>query len=339
MALATSLLVGCGSGAQPEVRQNVVEPGRLDATAEAERLLARDAVDEQRFARSTLYSWTTTEQIDELRQNRRLLARDESPASGASFVDQILFALAQKDPLARLLFTTPFARMRFAWPTPWSTRAGWPNEKYGSQLIRIALRSDAWIVRLTTATGTFEVHDLHDDVVPIATVLVAPHRIAAIYFVSDASVAPADGLPKPGASFREYVLCNESMIESYEVGTARIAHEIAESAALIDTLIKAIKTTPPRLTHSVPTAWRRPQKGLVASYYAALALDSSLYELTEELLVPLATALRATPKPPAIEQVPALAFAKGVARNPPRMLPRSVDVSFARPVSPTAARP
>jgi hypothetical protein len=89
------------------------------------RLLARDVVTHDRFARRTLYTWTTKDQIEELRTTRQLLSRDESPAHGASYLDQVLYTLAQRgDPTAALLYTTAFAKMRFAWHAPWATRGG-----------------------------------------------------------------------------------------------------------------------------------------------------------------------------------------------------------------------
>jgi hypothetical protein len=154
-ALATSLLVGCGSPTQPTPQPPAdstrLEP-RKDPAAELARGLAGDAVYHDKFARRILYSWTTTEQIDDLRKTKRLLVRDESPTNGASYVDQVLYALSLRgDLVAQKIYTAPFAKMRFAWPSMWATRAGWPNEQYGDQLIRITLKVDAWIAYLSTA--------------------------------------------------------------------------------------------------------------------------------------------------------------------------------------------
>jgi len=85
-------------------------------------------------------------------------------------------------------------------------------EEHGDQLIRITLKPEAWIVRLTTATGRRSRTSKVQELVPISTVLASPQRIAAIYFVADRSVTSAPGVPAPISSFREYALCNESMI-------------------------------------------------------------------------------------------------------------------------------
>src|SRR5258706_16215584 len=111
--LATSLLAAsCGtpSNPQPKARTEAVQPGDVDLAKQATRALASDAVFHDRYVRRTLYSWTTPEQIAELRAGKQLLSREESPVHGASYIDQVLEVLANRgDPTAKLLFTTGFA--------------------------------------------------------------------------------------------------------------------------------------------------------------------------------------------------------------------------------------
>jgi hypothetical protein len=333
------LLAGCGPASQPPTGTALSQPAPVDPIAEAERLLAQDVVDQHKFSRDTLYTWTTSEQIRELQTGSDLLTRDESPTSGSSYVDQVLHALAGKgDPLAVPLYTTPFAKMRFAWPSLWPTRGGWPDEQYGDQLVRITLKPQAWVAYLSTATGTFEIHDLRDGVVPLDRAVTSPERIAAIYFVSDAGVPTASGIPRALASFREYVLCNESMIASWEVGTARIADEVDRAARLVDTITHWVETAKPVPSTPVPEAWREAKPGAVGSYHGALALDSAMYQLHPVTLRTLAAQLRATPRPPAVERVPHAVFAPGTVRKPPRIVRRG-DVTFARPATATSAHP
>jgi hypothetical protein len=334
---ALALIVGCSSPpARPPDPPKVVI--QADTDGDLMRRLAAEAVSSSKFARRTLYTWTTSEQVTALGVDRRLLVRDESPTNGASYIDQVLHKLAAKDKLAALLYTAPFAKMRFAWPTMWPTRAGWPNEHYGDELIRITLKPEAWIVHLTTATGTFVVHDMQDAVVPIETVLADPKRIAAIYFVSDNSVTPAPGFPRPHSGFREYALCNESMIEWYEVGTARVAKELDQAIALVESLTKlAGKTT----DTAVARAWDGSPTEVVGAYHATLALDSPNYELRRDALEELIALLRAS-RPQAsrgaIKGAPTAVFAPGPPRKPPRIVRRGGD-TFARAASATSARP
>jgi hypothetical protein len=295
-----------------------------------------------KFARRALYSWTTTEQVEDLRKTKRLLVRDESPTNGASYVDQVLYALSRRgDPVAQKMYTAPFAKMRFAWSSMWATRAGWPNEQYGDQLIRITLKADAWIAYLSTATGTIVVHDMQDKLIPTDVVLAKPERIAAIYFVSDASVPPAPGIPRPHSSFREYAICNESMIEWYEVGTARLAGEVDKAIALIERLVGWVAKENVVNREPAPRGWHGPAPGVLGAYRAAVALDSFNYRLAVDVLKELLAKLRSTPKPTAeaaIKGAPTVVFTLGPARNPPRIV-QKYNSSFAQPISATSARP
>jgi hypothetical protein len=347
--VATSVLAGCGPTTPPDhqaPRANVVEPAQRDPAAQAAAALARDALHHTRFARATLYTWTTADQIEQLRKTGQLLVRDESPASGASYLDQVLFALAQRgEPVATLLYTTTFARMRFAWHAAWATRDGWPREQYGDQLIRITLRPEAVIVSLFTATGTFEARNLRDETVPLASVLANPSQIAAIYFVSDARTAAARGLPRPNATFRELALCNEAMIESWQVGTAELAHELEQEASALDAMASYLRTRPEPPAVNLTSAWAAPvpHPSPEVAYAAALALDSPLYQLEPGRLAALAARLRKTPKPRAFTGGGTATFpGAGIARKPPRIVPRASNTyasSFSRPARPTAAQP
>ncbi|MEO8700762.1 MAG: hypothetical protein ABI867_12000 [Kofleriaceae bacterium] len=345
MLLATSLLAGCGTPAQPALRQDIVEPAQRDPAHEAVRALARDAVHHDRFARAELYTWTTVDQIAELQRTRKLLVRDESPVFGASYIDQVLYVLAQRgDPVAKLLYTSAFAKMRFAWPSPWATRFGWPREEYGDRLIRITLRPEALIVTVSTATGTFEARNLLNEVVPLATVLAKPETVAAIYFVSDAKQASVPGIPAATASFREYAVCNEAMVASWEVGTDRIAKVLGENADALEAMSRYVEAKPASVANTslIATAWPRgltdPSPEL--AYVAAMAFDSTNYDLKPLLLADHAHVLRLSVDKPAFEGRPTTTFAAGAVRPPPRVVknPGSAYATYISP-SPTAAKP
>lgn len=342
--LATSLLAACGSPTQPETRANVVEPAQRDPAAEATAALSRDALHHTRFARRTLYTWTTADQIADLRKTKQLLVREESPTSGASYLDQVLYLLAQRgEPVAKVLYSAAYAKMRFAWHAPWATRDGWPNEQYGDFLIKVTLKPEAIIVSLSTATGTFEARNLLNEPVPIATVLAKPETIAAIYFVNDAATTLST-LPRTTTTFRELALCNESMIESWEVGTTAIKDTLDGNAATVDAMVRYLRTKPgPRPapvspTWAAPTAHPSPE----VAFAAALALDSPMYRLDADRLAALATRLRAMPKGAPLEAHGTATFGGvGVVRKPPRIVknPTASYASYSVAPSPTAARP
>lgn len=323
--VAGSLLAGaCGPPAPPRPEPAAVA---RDPRAAAVAALARDALYHREHGRRTLYTWTTEEQVQELRRARRLLVREESPEHGASYLEQVIHALAERgDPLAALLDSTGYAKMRFAWHAPWATRAGWPGEHYGDRLIRVTLRAQAIVLSISTASGLVEAHDLAGRSIAAADALAAPDRIAAIYFVSDpAAVLP--GLPPAATTYREVALCNEAMIESWATGTPEIARELEANAAALEALARYLRTrepwtepAPPQVRH----AWIEPvpDGGPEHAFRAALAFDNRNYRLDPDALEALAKLLRATPMTPAVSGGGDALFAGvGVPRPAPRVVP------------------
>ena len=314
--VAGTLLAGaCGSGRSTPAPAGATEPpavigapAAVDPSARAAALLAPDALYHDAFVRRTVYTWTTAPQVDELARTGVLLSRAESPTHGASYLDQVVHALARRgDPVATLLWTTPFARMRFAWHAPWATRAGWRGEVYGDRLIRVTLRPEAIWLALSTVTGAFEARTADGATVALADVLAHPERIGAIYFVSDRSVLPAPGLPAPRATHRELALCNEAMIESWAIGDDATRRELAREADALDALVVHLRSgaTPwktPAAPPLVPHSWTRPaapDPSPEHAFTAALAFDNDYYAFDPDGLARLAGALRATPAPPA----------------------------------------
>jgi hypothetical protein len=324
--VATSLLAaGCNAPTEKPVAVEATPVERAPSATDAIAVLARDAVTHDRFARRTLYTWTTGDQIDELRRSRQLLVRSESPARGATYVEQVLHALAERgDAVATLLDTTTYARSRFAWPSPWATRGGWPGEDYGDHLIRVTLKPDAVVLALSTSTAAFVARDLDNVAVPLADVIAHPERIAAIYFVSDGA-AGSRNLPLTGSVYREYVLCNEAMIAGWSVGTDEIAHELDVEARTLETLVRYVQSSPAPRAFITRTAWaavdrrdNRPER----AFAAALALDSVRYRLDRDSLAALARMLRDTPKPAAFEGGGTATFPGiGPRRSTPRVVP------------------
>lgn len=321
--VASSLLAaGCGgtpgpAGPPAESAANQPPPdadrSRPDASA-----LWRDTVTAERFARRTLYTWTTPDQIEALRRDRRLLVREESPERGASYFEQVVHALAGGgDAIAGLLDTTTFARSRFAWPAPWATREGWDGEQYGDHVIRATLRPEAIVLALSTVTGKFEAHDLGDHAVGLDEVCAHPERIGAVYFVSSCKTPAAKGLPLPGASYREYVLCNEAMVAAWAVGTQDIVDELAAEADALSALADQVRT-------AAPTSDQR------AGFASAIALGSDAYRLDSASLDRIVAHLRATPRPAAFEGGGDVAFPGiGPARPAPRVVPPTRRGTFS----------
>jgi hypothetical protein len=284
--------------------------------------LSVDAASLDRYAQRVLYTWTTPDQIAELQRTNQLLVRDESPAFGASYSDIFIHALAEHgDATAQLLDTTTYARARHAWVSPWATRLGWPGEVYGDELIRITLKADAIVLAVTTAKGTFEARTLDNQ--PVATI--DPAKIAAVYFVGNSTQGVFDIHP-PTVSYREYIVVNESMIESWEVDTGELKARLADDADLVDDVARYLAAHPRAQLPDLLDAWRGNwtgnvrTAGVLGAYASALALDSPFYRDPKQL-AQLATALRQRSGTPMSGRPTAQFPGVGPRRPPPRIVP------------------
>lgn len=215
-----------------------VDPG-------AAKLLAAAAVDDDTFARRVLYTWTTPAQIDELGKETsflgRFLTRMESGAYGRSMFDVELDMLLMKDksdPLAKALRggKKGLSYRRFAWTTPWPTIVPLGTQSYGDQLLRVELRADAILARFESNASPrwrFVGTDGHD--IPQAEALAHLERLGAILHVAVPAAADAGTGER---AYREYVLCNESMIESFSYASPEALAELSASADLMVSLAK-----------------------------------------------------------------------------------------------------
>lgn len=271
-------------------------------------LLAPYKVTNAAYTRRVLYTWTTNEQIEELLRTRVLLSRSRSPVHGSSYFNGMMEARWRNgDKLSSLLQSPAFQKVRFAWPAAWATFLGWPGETYGSQLVEVTLKPEAYILMYRTSLGKWEVRDASGAVLPESAALRRPERIAAIFFVHDAvSLPSATAAPRPSAgdgreAYREYVLCNESMIESWSVGTDRVAAEITAGAGAMEATARHFARSP--LTPQRSDRWNAhvallvwpgvvPAEGPKELFESALAFPNTNYVPEPQALQSLATALR-----------------------------------------------
>lgn len=268
--------------------------------AESERavdpaVLWEHAPTESDYARRTIYTWTTPQQVADLERGGKLLVREESPEHGASYFEQYVHILAERgDPVALLLDTTTFAKSRFGWTHPWATRLGFGDESYGDQLIRVTLRPEAYVLHIHDNFQPFEAVTMTGEPVAIDEVVAHPERIGAVYFGT--------------VTYREYVLCNESMIESWAVGTADVSAEIARESAALDELARRVKAAPDDLE-------------VVKQLYSALAFSANGFSTTEPRLHLLAKTMRASVAHAGVEGRGTTTFAGIGPRRPPSKQP------------------
>src|SRR5882724_4618306 len=181
----------------------------------------------------TFYSWTTDEQVAELRAGGELFSRSERPGLGRGllFSDLATYAEPASTPaqmLAGVLGSMTFAKQRFAWTNPWATLLGFPGENYGSQLLEIELKPEAWIARLDQRG--LSVFDAQNQPVPIETALASPERIGAIYYQSkaDAGSTHCGTFSQGAVGFREFALGNIEMVQTWSLATTDIAQRLQD---------------------------------------------------------------------------------------------------------------
>ncbi|MEZ4315669.1 MAG: hypothetical protein R3F14_47240 [Polyangiaceae bacterium] len=258
--------------------------------------------------RRVLYTWTTKEQIDELRGTKVLLSRTESPTRGRSYFDVMMDVRWNAgDKFAGLLRAPAFQKARFAWHAPFATLLGWPGESYGTELLQVTLKPEALIAMYRTSSQKWEIQDLAGKTVTEAEAIRRPERIAAVFFVHDAVSIPSTTSPSPSGrsrgyeAYREYVLCNESMIESWSFGTEAIAKELATEADALDAAAAHFERhRPPEQrtdrwnAHVAMLVWPSlvPLEAPKELYEAALAFPNPSYEINPASLRTLAKTLR-----------------------------------------------
>lgn len=288
---AFALVLACVAPPAVSLSNEVRAPAHTPAISLGSRL-SQLAVTDDDFYRPVLYSWTTPANIAALRKTRRLLT---ATATTGGFVSPLLraLALASQQPgpgrdIARMLITNPvLLRRRYAWPHPFATVLGLGDRTYGTALIRMELQPTAWIGRFDpTAAEPFSFRDARGATIDLADVLAHPERVGAIFHVRTELAVP----------FREYVVCNPTMVASWSVGTPEIRAELDAEVATIAAVARVATTT----SASAAPAWAHgDSSGWLGQWHTALAFDNPRYRATPATLATLAAALDAyDPTPP-----------------------------------------
>jgi len=263
-----------------------------------------DQVVSQIGAQRVFYSWTTDEQVAELREGGPLFSRSERPGMGRglAFTELAAFAASGDAPeqqLAGLLESEVFAMARFSWTNPWATLLGWPGETYGTQLLEIELKPEAWIA--VFRRDSLSVRDAQGEVVPIETALANPERIGAIYYESSADEASGYcGTFSFGAvGFREFILGNISMVQRWALATPEIAQRLENDIAALEALRELLACASPEQafwSDAVSCNWSLGYSPgfFLTDYEHSLGIPSELYFPSQENIEALIAALEAS---------------------------------------------
>ncbi len=257
--------------------------------------LTRDALAPEKPVRRVLYTWTTQAQMNSLLSHRRLLTQDKGGGGKLSLFDQRLRKHA-RDPVEKILLTHQMKYRRFAWVNAWATVRGPQGTDYGRQLIRVTLKENAIIARLDARSRRrWSFFDLQGGAMPEKTALVDQERIAAIYHV----FRPGDDGIEADATFREFVLCNESMIERWEIATEALSAEVTQWLQTLASFRRALIDRGPIDQRTwqdqlEPNAWRSDApRDVMGSYDAGLAFADPLYAPRESQVKTVIDMLRA----------------------------------------------
>ncbi len=304
--------VGSAGGGAAGAPNLLAAAGSVVAGAcSAPPLSGPELFDDQAFwklqvARRELFSWTTDEQVAELRRDQVLFTRAERPGMGPGYAFEFLKQLAQdqnypeRAQLASVLGGELFEKARFAWSEPWATRMGWPGEDYGGNLLRIVLKPEAWVVLVKA--GNLTVYDMQNQGVPVADVLANPTRVGALLYEKDAEA----GGPVCNQSFvagsngyREFIVGNLAMVEEWSLGTQQIRDRLSENIARLSTFLQRIRACPGPGTgqswnFSVVCGWDFPQANVteISAYESSLAIPSDNYRPVPERLAAMIETLR-----------------------------------------------
>jgi hypothetical protein len=299
---------GGSPGAGGPISDPIAVGGNPGVSCGLETFLADQAVTSIGSQR-VFYSWTTDEQVAELRAGGPLFSRSESPGKGRGLAMTQLaeFASQGSDPvhqLAAALASNVFAKLRFSWPNPWATLMGWPGETYGNQLLQVTLRPDAWIASYNERRGLL-VYDSNNQVISAEVAAASPERIGAIYFESESAENSVycGTFSQGSVAFREYVLGNLQMVQSWSLATTEIAARLDSDIATLEAFSAdlACRQLPPPQTEWSAGAQCAPRGGASVDprsslyyYDLALGIPSELYWPSQENLAALIAALKAS---------------------------------------------
>jgi hypothetical protein len=238
-----------------------------------------------RPARRVLYSWTTPEQVEELRRDRILLTRTETAGLGRGYAFTSIDELAARgdapeNQLLAKLSSELFTKVRYAWPNAWATRMGWPGEDYGDQLLKIVLKPEAWILVVRDTVG-FAVIDLDNNLIPIADAIAHSERIGAVYFYKK-DVTGSGTFQSCSGGYREFIVGNEAMVEEWSLGTEEIQSQLETDAQLIADFLEVVRGEPPVVTPETfneyaVCSWDYVATDEVAGYVRSLSIPSEYY--------------------------------------------------------------
>lgn len=285
-AVATAAVTA--SGASVPVRADPAPP-RVQLAAEDARYLASSGVTRGDYLRREFFTWTTTAQLNQLKSGRRLLIKDRADDGSRAFFDRRLELMRSStdfaaSSVARRLLEKDLGLRRFAWVNPWGTSRGWgESDTYGHVLVKARLKPGAIVAKLDG--NGWEFRD-ERGTLALGTALSAEQaRNIAVVFHNWDPKQPGDGMRELEGrpAFREFVLVNESMIETWEVDTPELRERIERDRKLLKTIAPQVSQPAPSWHTELAERWKRieaasdPGADFDEQFAACLAFSSADY--------------------------------------------------------------
>jgi hypothetical protein len=212
------------------------QPCRIDSTVGTSPIFAKHTLLSSAPARSELYAYVSDAEAAELRTSRRLLPKPDTSGTGTNPAVQVRLSQVQigASPNEASLIAAMvqrFKNVRTTWPNAFALRLlEHPGTEHMNP-VRIVLRPEAWIGRLSD--NHFTVADLKNQLVTTEQAQASPERIAAIYVLMSPSVSGGVACDR---GFRELSLGNEGMVESWSLGSQEIATQLDSEIASLTNL-------------------------------------------------------------------------------------------------------
>lgn len=252
---------------------------------------------------AVVWSWTTTEQADELRRDKVLFTRESSPTLGRGLLFDVIEERAAKgDAAAARLAGIELAKGRFGWSNPWATvRGATSDETYGDELLRIEMRADTWYARVRSSDVAIEFVDARGGAIATDTALASFDRVGGIVFEHDREVereSCSTGSGGGGIVYREIYVGNEARL-------AAVSHRTQEILGVLEARIDELEAF--RLWLAAPGSpsaswfawacnavamWQGEPVDTIDRYVGSLAFATEAYRPTEPNIAAIVEELR-----------------------------------------------
>lgn len=178
-------------------------------------------------ARKVLYALVTDDEVKALRKGGPLIPPPVASAPETTLellLNSVRTSASQQRRALGELLRSRFSSWRSTWPNPWALRlVDHPGSEH-MNMVRIVLRDEALVVRITQ--GSPVVVTVDNMPVSIDVANAQPERIAAIFYQLDNSQPISSTIDRCENGMREIALGSEAMVEEWSLATSDILERL-----------------------------------------------------------------------------------------------------------------